>query len=65
MQIRLCPLCGIRPESGVIEHLRREHRRTEIEACSLLERHYHGSIGRNAEGRNKGIGVPLAPVKRI
>jgi hypothetical protein len=65
VQIRRCPLCWIRPESGIIEHLRQEHRRSEIEACTLLERHYYGSIGRNAEGLKKEIGVPLAPVKRI
>jgi hypothetical protein len=65
VQIRLCPLCGIRPESGVIEHLRREHRRSDVEACALLERQYHGSLGCDAEGRKKRILRSLAPVKSV
>ncbi len=28
MKVRRCPLCWVTPESGVIEHLRRDHRRS-------------------------------------
>ena len=50
MVIRRCPLCWINPETGVVEHLRSDHRRSEIEACTLLERAYGGALGWDAEG---------------
>ncbi len=55
MEVKRCPLCWIRPESGVIEHLLRDHRRSEIEARILLERVDQGSLGRNAEGRKRDL----------
>jgi hypothetical protein len=54
MEVRRCPLCWVRPESGVIEHLRWDHRRSEVEARKLLERTNEGGLGWNAEGRKKG-----------
>jgi hypothetical protein len=65
METRRCPLCWIRPECGVIEHLRRDHRRSEVEAHTLLERSNQGSLGCNAEGRRKGICLPMRQAKRI
>jgi len=53
MVIRRCPLCWIKPETGVVEHLRSDHHRSEIEACTLLERAYRETLGSNAEGRKK------------
>ena len=65
METRQCPLCWIRPESGVVEHLRRDHRRSEVEARALLERTNEGSLGWNAEGRKRRAYLPLGPAKRI
>ncbi len=49
METRRCPLCWARAEYGVVEHLRRDHRRSEIEARVLLERTNEGSLGWNEE----------------
>jgi hypothetical protein len=65
MENRGCPLCWIKPECAVIEHLRRDHRRTEVEARKLLERANEGSLGWNAEGRKRRTSLPLGPEKRI
>jgi hypothetical protein len=51
METRRCPLCWISPECGVIEHLRRDHRRSEVEARALMERYKDGTLGWNAESR--------------
>ena len=65
MEVRRCPLCWVRPESGVIEHLRRDHRRSEIEARTLLEGTNEVGLGWNAKGRKKGTCLPGVPAKRI
>ena len=65
METRRCPLCWVRAEYGVIEHLRRDHRRSEVEARALLERINEGSLGWNAEGRKRGVCLPVGPQKRI
>lgn len=64
METGRCPLCWARALYGVIEHLRRDHHRSEIEARTLLERSSQGSLGWNAEDRKKGACSPLVPVKR-
>jgi len=51
METLRCPLCYISVEYGVIDHLGRDHRRTEFEARALVERSKEGSLGWNAEGR--------------
>ncbi len=53
MDAQRCPLCQIRAEQGVLEHLRRDHRRTEAEARVLMERYRLGTLGWNAEGRKE------------
>ena len=63
METRQCPLCWIRPESGVVEHLRRDHRRSEVEARALLERTNEGSLGWNVEGRKRGVCLPIRPAE--
>jgi hypothetical protein len=65
METRQCPLCWVRAECGIIEHLRRDHRRSEVEARALLERTNEGSLGWNAEGRKRGVCLPVGPAKRI
>jgi len=64
METGRCPLCWATALYGVIEHLRRDHRRSEIEPRTLLERSNQGSLGWNAQGRKKGACLPLVPMKR-
>jgi len=44
-----CPLCSAIAAVEVIEHLKREHRRTEAEARVLLERAMEGTLGWDPE----------------
>ncbi len=54
METRRCPLCWVKAEYGVIEHLRRDHLRSEVEALVLLERTDEGSPGWNGGRQEKG-----------
>jgi len=42
---RRCPLCSAIAAVEIIEHLKREHRRTEAEARVLIERQIEGTLG--------------------
>jgi hypothetical protein len=48
-ELRRCPLCSTTALSGIFEHLRREHRRTEAEARALMERDMEGTLGWDPE----------------
>lgn len=64
MEPQRCPLCQIRAEQGVLEHLRRDHRRTEAETRVLMERYRDETLGWNAEGRmgrSRRSQPPMAP----
>jgi len=66
METQRCPLCQIRAEQGVLEHLRRDHRRTEAEARALMERYRDGTLGWNAEGgkgRRQPPSLPKSPLR--
>jgi len=57
METLRCPLCYISVECGVIDHLRRDHRRTEFEARALVERRRGKSLleRRRQEGKTAAI----------
>lgn len=48
-----CPLCNVRLESGVINHLQRDHRRTYDDARALLERSVEGTLGWDPEVKKR------------
>jgi hypothetical protein len=50
---RRCPLCWVPTTQGVIQHLKVDHRRTEIEALTLMERGANGTLGWAPELRKK------------
>jgi hypothetical protein len=65
METQRCPLCYIRAEYGVIDHLRRDHRRSEIEARTLVERSREGSLGWNAESWRERQRPSLPPTRPL
>ncbi|MGO9603703.1 MAG: hypothetical protein ACLQAT_09955 [Candidatus Binataceae bacterium] len=48
-----CPLCSAITNLGVIQHLTKEHRRTEAEARALLERQMEGTLGWDPETKKR------------
>ena len=63
METLRCPLCYISVECGVIDHLRRDHRRTEFEARTLVERSKEGILGWNAQNARQKVRSSLASAK--
>ena len=52
---RLCPLCSAAAEIEIIEHLKREHRRTEAEAHAVMEREMEGTLGWDPELKKRKL----------
>ena len=52
---RLCPLCSANAGIEIIEHLKREHRRTEAEAHAVMEREMEGTLGWDPEIKKRKL----------
>jgi hypothetical protein len=48
-----CPLCSAIAAVEMIEHLKKEHRRTEAEARTLIERELEGTLGWDPEVKKR------------
>ncbi len=53
VELNRCPLCSAITNLGVIQHLTKEHRRTEAEARALLERQMEGTLGWDPETKKR------------
>lgn len=52
-ELKRCPLCYVRLERSVIDHLQRDHRRSYDDARALLERVVEGTLGWDPEVKKK------------
>jgi hypothetical protein len=55
MYTERCSLCYAFTRNGAIEHLERDHRRTNAEACVLVERSKEGTLGWNAQNSRQKV----------
>jgi len=62
MQRKRCPLCYVKLDSGVMDHLQRDHRRTDAEARELLERSVEGTLGWDPEVKKKKACLQAGPL---
>jgi hypothetical protein len=52
-EVERCPLCRARTNRGVIDHLKVDHRRTDIEAREIMARNAKGTFGWDPEMKKK------------
>ncbi len=50
-----CPLCSVRLERGVIDHLQHDHRRSYDDARALVERAVEGALGWDPEVKKNKV----------
>ena len=64
MHTERCPLCYVFTRNA-IKHLERDHRRTDAEACVLVERSNEGTLGWNARNGRQKVRSSLASAKVV
>jgi len=64
MEIGRCPLCYIRPNRSVLDHLQRDHRRSDDEARALLARAKEETLGWDPEAKKKRLSFRRGPARK-
>jgi hypothetical protein len=64
MEIGRCPLCYIRPNCSVLDHLQQDHRRNDDEARALLARAREETLGWDPEAKKKRLSFRRGPARK-